>query len=369
MKLTSIEARRYRLPLDPPFHAAWDPEPRRSFAETIVVVQTDAGVTGYAGGAAVPDLGLISDLLVGRDLSGIGDVFSVLETVDFHGGRNWTVEVAVQDAAARAAGLPLWALLGGERSRFDAYASAGQRLSVARRVDRVLEWRASGIRAVKLRFHRSNWRDDVAMVAAVRDAVGGDMDIMVDANHGWRMPGDLAEPWDLETALSCARALAELGVYWLEEPLPMHEVEDLARLRDEVGIRVAGGEMVRSLPETKRLVDAGAVDVVQNDAVLAGGVFGARQVAGWAHAAGLEWSPHTWTTGLGMLANLHAALAFSTAAYLEVPFDPPEWTPRRRDFMLPVPIEIGPDGTIAPPDGPGLGVEPDFDELERFRVG
>ena len=80
------------------------------------------------------------------------------------------------------------------------------------------------------------------------------------------------------------------------------------------------------------------------------------------------WSPHTWSNGYGLLANLHAALAFSTCPFVEVPFDPPAWSPERRDWLLPAPIEIAADGTIAPPAGPGLGVEPDLDALERYRI-
>ena len=73
---------------------------------------------------------------------------------------------------------------------------------------------------------------------------------------------------------------------------------------------------------------------------------------------GRSWSPHTWSNGYGLLANLHAALAFSTCPYLEVPFDPPAWSAERRDWLLPVTLEIGSDGTISPPVGPGLGVVP-----------
>ena len=80
------------------------------------------------------------------------------------------------------------------------------------------------------------------------------------------------------------------------------------------------------------------------------------------------WSPHTWSNGYGLLANLHAALAFSTCPYLEVPLDPPAWSAERRDWLLPVVLEVAADGTISPPPGPGLGVVPDFDALERFRI-
>jgi L-alanine-DL-glutamate epimerase-like enolase superfamily enzyme len=92
-------------------------------------------------------------------------------------------------------------------------------------------------------------------------------------------------------------------------------------------------------------------------------------VAELASGNGTSWSPHTWSNGYGLLANLHAALAFSTCPFLEVPYDPPAWSPERRDWLLPNPIEIAADGTIAPPPGPGLGVTPDFDALEEYRIG
>jgi L-alanine-DL-glutamate epimerase-like enolase superfamily enzyme len=80
------------------------------------------------------------------------------------------------------------------------------------------------------------------------------------------------------------------------------------------------------------------------------------------------WSPHTWSNGLGLVANLHGALACSTVPWIEVPYDPPSWSPERRDWLLPEPVAVAADGTIAPPDGPGLGVDLDLDALERWRI-
>ena len=90
--------------------------------------------------------------------------------------------------------------------------------------------RDRGLRALKLRFDHGDWRDDVRVVEAVRKAVGDEMEIMVDANQGWRMPGDLAPAWDLATARDCATALEPLRVHWLEEPLPTADVEGYAAL-------------------------------------------------------------------------------------------------------------------------------------------
>jgi L-alanine-DL-glutamate epimerase-like enolase superfamily enzyme len=367
VKIASIETRVYRYPLDPPLHAAWDPRPRRHQDATIVVVRSDDGVEGYASGDAVPDRELIEGLLAGRDASDASGVHDILETVDFHHGRNWIVEVAVWDLLGRAHGEPLWRTLGGAKDRMLAYASTGELVGTDERVRRCSALRDSGVRAVKLRLHTSDWRIDLPLVEAVREAVP-ELDVLVDANQGWRMPGDLTPRWDLATAREFARELDRLGIYWLEEPLPTYDLHGYAELA-AMDLQIAAGEMVRTREEAYDLLRHGHVDVVQPDVVLSGGIEGARRIATAAEAQGAAWSPHTWSNGYGLLVNLHAALALSTCAYLEVPFDPPAWSAARRDWLLPVTLEIAADGTIGPPPGPGLGVVPDFDALEQFRVG
>lgn len=368
MRLATIETRVYRYPLDPPFVAAWDPEPRTSQEATIVIVRSDDGIEGYASGDALPDRELLERLLVGRELEP-AEIHGILETVDFHHGRNWTLEVAVWDLLGRARGEPLWKLLGGDKARIGAYASSGELVSPDERVRRCLALRDAGVRAVKIRLHSTDWRVDLPVIEAVREAVGDALEIMVDANQGWRMPGDLTPCWTRKTAIEFVHELERLNVYWLEEPLPTDNVEGYADLRRGTSVRIAAGEMVRTESEARDLVLRGAVDVVQPDVVLSGGVEGARRVAALAEREGKSWSPHTWSNGYGLLANLHVALAFSTCPYLEVPFDPPAWSAKRRDWLLPVTMEIDEQGTIGPPEGPGLGVVPDFDALEQYRVG
>jgi len=361
--------RRYAFPLDPPFRAAWDPAPRSSAEASLVIVRSDDGPVGYASGDRLPDAALLERLLAGLDPLRPEVVREVCETVDFHGGRPWTVEVATWDLGARALGEPLWRLLGGRSERLLAYASSGELVEAEERARRVVELRERGVRAVKLRFHHSDWRRDVDVVERVRAAVGADLDLMVDANHGWRMAGDRGARWDVSTATQCARALEPLGVYWLEEPLPTDDVEGYATLRRRTSLRIAAGEMVRGAFEARDLILRGGIDVVQPDAVLAGGLSGCRRIAAMADLCGRTFTPHTWSNGMGLLANLHLALAVSRCPYVEVPLDPPAWTPERRDWLLPNPLEIAVDGTIAPPPGPGLGVTPDLDALEAYRVG
>jgi D-galactarolactone cycloisomerase len=369
MRIAGVETRRYVFPFDPPLRVAWDPVPRTSQEATVVVVRSDDGLEGYASGDALPDRVLLERLLVGVDPLRTEVVHELCETVDFHHGRPWTAEVAVWDLVGRALDTPCWRLLGGRSERLLAYASNAELLSLEERVARVVSLRDAGVRAAKIRFHHPDWRDDVAVVEAVRDAVGPGFEIMVDANQGWRMPGDLEPRWDVATAAQCANALEPTNVYWLEEPLPTMDVDGYAVLRARTDLRLAAGEMVRGAHEARDLVVRGGIDVIQTDVVLAGGFGGCRRVADLAALCGRTWSPHTWSNGYGLVANLHLALAVSTCPFVEVPFDPPGLESGRRDWLLPQPVEIAADGTIAPPPGPGLGVTPDFDALERWRIG
>ena len=163
---------------------------------------------------------LLESLLVGLDPNDTDRVFDICQSVDFHHGRNWTVEVAVWDLLARAGGQAAVATAGREPPTATApMRRPGSGSNRRVRVERLLAWQEQGVRAAKLRFNHSDWREDVKVVEAAREAVGSGMELMVDANQGWRMAGDLSRRWDLATAQDCARALGELGVFWLEEPL------------------------------------------------------------------------------------------------------------------------------------------------------
>jgi L-alanine-DL-glutamate epimerase-like enolase superfamily enzyme len=368
VRISSIEVRRYRFPLDPPFHAAWDPVPRSEITSSLAIVRSDDGICGYASGDHLPDREQLERFLVGLDPLRTEVVREVCETIDFHGGRPWICEVAIWDLVGRTLGEPLWRLLGGRSERLLAYASSGELVAPAERARRARELVQRGVRALKLRFHSGDWRREIEVVEQVRDAVGPQVAIMVDANQGWRSPGDTEPRWDVATAAQCARALEPLAVHWLEEPLDCSDLDGYAALRRLTSLRIAAGEMVRSAAEARDLALRGGVDVLQPDVVLAGGIGGVRRIAELADLCGKAFSPHTWSNGYGLVANLHLACAISTVPYVEVPYDPPAWSPERRDALLPRPLEIEADGTIAPPPGPGLGVEPDLDALDRFRL-
>ena len=368
MQIESIEIHHYRLPLDPPFHAAWDPRPRASHTATLVRVQAE-GCEGVGSGDAMLGFAGHEHLFLGEDPFAIERHVRLLDNLQFHYGRMWPLEVALWDLMGKLSGQPVWKLLGGRNPRLRLYASTGQRLPPDERARTAHALHDQGFTALKLRCHAADPRDDLAIVQAVREAVGPEMALLVDANQAWHMPWDAGAPWDFKTALWMADALAELGVYWLEEPLDRHDYRGLAELRRRARVRIAGGEGNREFAEFREYLRHGSLDVYQADAVWSTGLLRGRQLAGEVQAAGAIYSPHTWGDGLVLLANLHITAACSTAPFVEFPLDPPGWTVARRDFILPRPTLAAADGTLTLSDAPGLGVEIDWEALEPLRIG
>ena len=367
-QIDAIDIHHYRIPLDPPFRASWDPQPRTSFSSTIVRVQA-GDYEGVGSGEAMLGFAGHESLFLGQDPFDIARHVEILDNLQFHYGRMWPLEIALWDLMGKISGLPLWKLLGGRSNQVRVYASTGERLPAEQRADSARRLQAMGFPALKLRFHARNPRDDIAIARAVRDAVGADMHILVDANQGWRMPGDVTPPWDIKTALWVADALAELDVFWLEEPLHRHDYRGLAELRKRSGVRIAGGEGAREMAELREYLHHGSLDVYQPDVAWSTGIYRARQLAQEVQAASAIYSPHTWGDGLVLLANLHVSAAISTAPFIEFPFDPPTWTPERRDFILPRPLFPDPSGVLTLPDAPGLGVEIDWERRTREEGG
>jgi D-galactarolactone cycloisomerase len=357
VRITRIRIERRTLELDPPFLAAWDPDPRRSFEATLVFVETEQGVTGVGSGDTMDGFERYEELFTGRDPLEIDRHVSALETIAFHGARYWPLEAALWDLAGKAQGKPVVELLGGGKDRLPAYASTGDRRAPSERVESALALRDEGFKALKIRIDRTRVEEGVAAVVAVREAVGDTMGIMVDLNQGWRMPGDLSSALQRDAVRAVAERLRDLDVVWLEEPFPREDVEGYAALRAEFGIRVAGGEMARTPAELEGFEAADALDVYQPDAVLAVGLLRAKELALRVLERGRWFTPHTWTNGIGLLANLHLTAAVGGGPYIEFPYDPPGWTPERRDFMLAEPIRVDADGCLAVPRRPGLGFE------------
>lgn len=367
VRISAIRLQRLRVPLEPPFPAAWDPVPRTGFAVTIVRVETDEGVVGIGSGDTMDGFEAFEHLFIGQDPLAIARHVRALETIDFHAGRYWPLEVALWDIAGQVAGLPVATLFGGATDGIPAYASCGMLLPAAERAESAVRLREEGFRALKIRIDPRQADDGVAAVAATRAAVGDSMAIMVDLNQGWRMAGDTTVALDPAGARAIIARLAAHDVLWVEEPLAGTDLRGLGALRASgPGTRIAGGEMTRTFAEALAALDADAFDVVQPDVVLAAGMLRSRTIGELALARNRWFTPHTWTNGIGLLANLHVAAGVGGGPFIEVPYDPPGWTPERRDAFLAEPIRPDRDGVLRVRSVPGLGIALDEAAIRRY---
>ena len=361
--ITRIEISHHRLPLDPPFPAAWDPQPRRAFPATVVRVHDDAGHVGVGSGDAMYGFADYERYFIGADALDLDRHGAVLANIDFHAGRPWPLDVALWDLAGQIQDRPVWSLVGGHGRRIRTYASSGVLRPAAEMADVARRAHQRGFPALKVRFGRPSLDEDLAVVRAIRDALGADLALMVDCNQGWRMPWDVRPPWDVDHAATVGAALAAEGVTWMEEPLHRGDYAGMAELRRRVDVPIAGGELTREDYELRQLLVGGCLDVFQPDCVCTQGITGLRRFAGEVVAAGATFTPHTWGNGIGLLANAHLTAGTVDAPFLEFPFDPPEWTTQRRDFLLTETIEVDGDGWIELSDRPGLGCTLDVPTL------
>ncbi len=368
-RIVAIAISHHRLKLDPPFHASWDTQPRVAFDATIVRVTTDTGLVGLGSGDKMLGFDGHESLFLGTDALALERHYRVLSNIDFHYGRCWPLDLALWDLAGKITGQPCWKLLGGLASRVRAYASSGTLRDPGAMAETAERYLARGFKALKVRFHRGHWRDDIKALEAIRARVGTRLELMVDCNQGWRMPWDTQTPWTLKDALPVARELERLGVLWMEEPLHRGDREGMKALRAATDVRIAAGEMTRQLHELRDLVTSGCVDVVQPDVALVGGITGLRRIATLAQEHNLTFTPHTWTNGMGVVANAHLVAGLVDAPFLEFPYDPPEWDLDRRDYMMTQPWRADSDGWLNLGDAPGMGYSLDEERLAATRIG
>jgi L-alanine-DL-glutamate epimerase-like enolase superfamily enzyme len=374
MKVDRIELYHVAIPLAKPFYPAWIPGyPQTVNRFTLLRLTTDDGVQGLAAGVAFEREreglgGLLGPYLIGVDPTDIETARQRIREASYLGWRNYWIEAAFWDIKGQIEGKPVWKLLGGkETGRAEVYASTGEVHAPERRAEEVLNLREMGFRTVKLRVHSFDPKEDVAQLETVRRAVGDTMALGVDANQGWRVALiDDAPLWTLERATDFAHACAGLGVSWIEEPLDMYAYDEQAELCRRSQVPIAGGELNGGWHEFRVMLEKGSYDIYQPDATMGGGISDAVRVMEACREQGLGYTPHTWTNGLGFLINLHVYAAGPRDHPIEYPYEPPSWTPEARDGLLPEPIQVAADGTVAVPDAPGLGIEVDEDKLARY---
>jgi D-galactarolactone cycloisomerase len=363
VRIARITAEYLDVPIGAEFRPTWNTGVvQRSIATTLVRVESDDGIVGIGAGPTSGPAGaqLIEEqfnrLLIGVDPMRIEEISRLTRPIAGEYVWPWCVEMAIWDLIGKALGQPVYKLLGGFSDALPAYASLGERRDAATRIDDLAHLREEGFRAAKLRFRGDRVQEDIAILRAVRDA-HPDMTFMVDANMGHAMPGSARiRIWDLKTALYVADALAELDVAWLEEPLPRRQFRELAELTKMARLPIAGGELNVGIPEFALLIERRCYDILQADAAFSEGIWGCRKIAATAEAFGLPFIPHTWSNGIGLLANFHLAASLPNCDWLEIPYDPPAFTHEGRDRLLTDPLRVDADGMVRVPDRPGLGI-------------
>jgi len=374
-RIERIELFHVNVPLEADFWPSWIPGyPQTHVRFTLIKLLTDDGLCGVSAGTAFAKeregLGdLLGGFLLGVEATDLKRVRMRIREASYLGWRNWWLESAFWDLKGQIEGKPLYQLMQTKPEtvrKVPVYASSGERRDIEGRRSYLDRIREMGIGAVKIRVKDPQRRDDVTILREVRRELGDDYVIGVDANQGW--PVSLFDPtprWDLAYATEFGRACDDLGIAWIEEPLDMHDWDGMAALRKAVRTPIAGGELHGDWHEVRPLFEHCSLDKYQPDVTFCGGPTVAMRVMARCREEGLQYSPHTWTCGIGLIINLHAFAAWENREHLEYPFEPPGWMPAQREGVIP-PIEVNPDGTIDVPQEPGLGIHLDRRMMRRY---
>ena len=322
-----------------------------------VKVYTDEGIVGIGECSgwprvietAVQDL---KSILVGQDPMNIERLWQkMMSALMAHGmlgtvggGAMTGIDMALWDIKGKALNTPVWNLLGGKlRDRIRIYAHANT-------VEVALDLKKRGITAIKC----GGVSDPVRKVAALREAIGPEMDLMIDL-HGppWLTPADAAQ---------VARALEPYSLMFVEDPIAPENLDGYRRIRDAANVALAAGERMATIYGLRDLIEKDLVDVVQPDTGRAGGITQMKKIAAMAEAHHIMMAPHSGSLGpVAEYAALHVLAAIPNALILERIED--DWAGRAQTV---VPHPVQKDGYLDVPDKPGLGVDIDEEFVARY---
>jgi L-alanine-DL-glutamate epimerase-like enolase superfamily enzyme len=387
MEITDISTTTLCYERDEPMADALNFIPRRY--AVLVHIHTDSGIEGLGeaacfGGPPATTARMVehelAPLVVGENPLEVERLTSKLHHLSMQHGRRGVVvsaisgiDIALWDLVGKVLGAPLHQLLGTFRTRLPTYASGGfysADQSADDLADQVAEHVERGFDAVKIKVGRNpavplnpldlvsdgfcfhTVEEDLERVRAVRDRIGPDVKLMVDANSGW----------DVGTAMRALPVLAELDVAWLEEPIPVEDVAGSARLVSAGAVPIAGYETMQGRHGFRDLISAAAIDIVQPDVTWSGGIGECHRIASLAACHNRACAPHVFGSAVGLAANAQLLASLPNGLVLE--FDQ---TPNAlRDELLVDPLDVELDGTFQVPGGPGLGIELDLDSIERY---
>ena len=337
----------------------------------LVEVVSDEGLTGigsaYTGHQLVEaGIAFLRSLWHGESAVEPERVSEKLRQSSFWQGRGGTLEhvisgidIALWDLFGKVCNQPVSRLLGGcYRDRIKPYGSILFD-EPAKLKDTLQATVGRGFRAIKMGwrpFGRRSAAFDELLVRTARDAVGPDVDLLVDAGGSEQF-----WPHGYKWALNTARMLARYDIGWFEEALPPDDIEGFIQLRRESPVPIAGGEVLTRRQSFMPWIERGALDIVQPDATKCGGLSEARRIAWLAYDHNIGFVSHGWNTAVGVAADLHLAAAIPVARYVEY-LTPAPYI----EQIVTAPFKIDAEGYLAIPTGPGLGIELDRDALQRF---
>ena len=341
--------------------------------QTLVEVVTDEGLTGVGSvytsySLTEAALRLLRSWLIGEVAIEPERIAEKLHQSTFWQGRGGAVthtisgiDMALWDLLGKVSGQPVARLLGGYyRDRIKPYGSILFKEPGQLR-DELLSVLARGFRAIKLGwgpFGRVDRKTDELLVRTAREAVGPDVDLMVDA-------GASEEFWphSLKWALATARMLGDYGVVWFEEALPPDDIEDYIVLRQKSPVLVAAGEVLTRRQSFIPWIEKRALDIVQPDCSKVGGLSEARRIGWMAYDHNILLVPHGWNNAVGLAADLHLMAALPVARWVEYLTPSPY-----NDGILKTPFRLDEDGMLPIPTTPGLGIELEPEFIARFSL-
>jgi len=338
---------------------------------TIVEVITDSGLIGVGSVFTSRDLvagavKLLRPWIIGQRADEPARVSEVLRQITFWQGRGGSVEhaisgidIALWDLFGKAMNQPVARLLGGVyRTKIKPYGSLlFDEVDPLR--EKLKQAVARGFKAIKLGwkpFGRRDSKTDEALVAAARETVGPNVELMIDAGGS-----EAFWPHGYKWALRTAQMLANYDVTWFEEALPPDDIAGFAELRRHSPVPIATGEVFTRRQSFRPLFDQMAVDIVQPDCTKCGGLTEAWRIAWSAYEHNVLWVPHGWNTAVGLAADIQLACALPVAKYVEF-LTPSPYV----DDLITVPFRPDAEGFLTLPDKPGLGIELNADALKRF---
>lgn len=358
MKITDVHVERYRWPKEKPIANGKHIYTHNEL--NLLVIDTDEGISGYGCSWAIEFADSMGKSIIGEDPLNNERIWSKIYVPKFIGRRGTScktvsaIDIALWDIKAKAAGMPLYRLLGGYREKIPCYIAGGYYAKdkgipeLQKEMEEYLSW---GIKAVKMKVGALSQQEDAERVRAVRQVIGPDTKLMLDANCAYRA----------FEAVEFAQRVEKYEPYWFEEPVDADDYDGYRKVSAKTSVPIAAGENEVTRFGFRDLISTQAIDILNPDAASLGGVTEFMKVAGYADANGIVMSPH----GQQQL-HVHLDCAVPNATIAE--FYPPQYDAKIYEAFI-NPVVFNSDGTVSPSQQPGAGLDIDRKVLAPYRIG